>query len=99
MIIIHAYFKVEPQQRQVFLDQANLVVEPSQAEEGNISYEYFENPKQPNTFVFVEKWQDHAAINVHEATAHFQNFVSIVPGLLSEPIQVQLFDASEIKGA
>ena len=66
MIIIHAYFKVEPQQRQVFLDQANLVAEPSQAEEGNISYEYFENPKQPNTFVFMEKWKDQAAIGAHD---------------------------------
>ncbi|MEY2192058.1 putative quinol monooxygenase [Neobacillus sp. BF23-41] len=98
MIIIHAHFKVDLQNRQAFLDQANLVAEPSQAEEGNISYEYFENPIQPNTFVFVEKWQDHAAINVHEATAHFQNFVNLVPGILSEPIQVQLFDAREIKG-
>jgi quinol monooxygenase YgiN len=99
MIIIHAYLKVDPQQRQAFLEQAKLVTEPSQAEEGNISYQYYEDPEQPNTFVFVEKWKDHAAIEVHEATAHFQNFVKTVPGLLSAPIQVQLFEAIEIKGA
>ncbi|WP_374110593.1 putative quinol monooxygenase [Neobacillus cucumis] len=23
-----------------------------------MSYQYYENPEQPNTFVFVEKWQD-----------------------------------------
>jgi quinol monooxygenase YgiN len=99
MIIIHAYLKVDPQQRQAFLDQAKLVTEPSQAEEGNISYQYYQDPEQPNTFVFVEKWKDQAAIDVHEATSHFQNFVKAVPGLLSAPIQVQLFEATEIKGA
>lgn len=47
----------------------------------------------------MEKWKDHAAIDVHEATAHFQTFVDAVPELLSESIQVKLFDATEIKGA
>jgi quinol monooxygenase YgiN len=99
MIIIHAYFKVGPGHRQSFLDEAKLVTEPSQAEEGNISYQYYEHPEQANTFVFVEVWKDQAAIDVHEATAYFQNFIHAVPGLISEPIQVQLFEATEIKGA
>ncbi len=98
MIIIHAYLKVEAQQRQAFLDQAKLITVPSQAEEGNISYQYFEDPEQPNTFVFVEKWKDQAAIDVHETTAHFRNFVEVLTELICAPIEVQLFEATVIKG-
>jgi quinol monooxygenase YgiN len=94
MIIIHAYLKVNPAQRNEFLAQAIQVTEPSQAEEGNITYQYYENPDQPNNFVFVEIWKDQTAIQQHEETPHFKKFVSEVEKFLSEPLHAQLFEAS-----
>ncbi|OMP66763.1 putative quinol monooxygenase [Domibacillus epiphyticus] len=94
MIIIHAFLKVEPIHRNEFLEQAKKVTMPSQEEEGNISYQFFEDPEQPNEFVFIEKWKDQAAITYHEQTSHFKTFVSNVPGLLREPLHVELFEAA-----
>jgi quinol monooxygenase YgiN len=97
MIIIHAFIKVDPKRRQEFLEQARRVAIPSQAEEGNISYHYYEDPEQPNTFVFLEKWKDETAIKQHEETSHFKNFVKDVQELLLEPIHAELYEASAIK--
>ncbi|PLT34472.1 putative quinol monooxygenase [Bacillus sp. V5-8f] len=96
MIIIHAFLKVDSNKRQEFLDIAKEVTALSQAEEGNISYQFYEDPRQPNSFVFLEKWKDGAAIKEHEDTAHFKQFSKEVPNVLSEPIKVELFEASAI---
>ncbi|MDQ0246283.1 quinol monooxygenase YgiN [Bacillus fengqiuensis] len=96
MIIIHAYLKIDPTQRTEFLELAKQVMGPSQAEEGNISYDFYQNPEQPNQFVFVEKWKDHAAIQQHEETAHFKKFVSDVEQYLVEPLHAELFEASAL---
>jgi quinol monooxygenase YgiN len=93
MIIIHAYIMVNPQYRKEFLEQARLVTIPSQAEEGNISYKYYEDPVHANHFLFLEKWKDETAIQEHEETAHFKSFVSEVEKLITEPIKVELYDA------
>ncbi|RFU64419.1 antibiotic biosynthesis monooxygenase [Peribacillus saganii] len=96
MIIIHAYFKVDPKQRQEFLEHVKQVMAPSQAEEGNITYEFFEKPDQLNSFVFVEKWKDQEAIQVHEETAHFTSFVKDIECFLLEAIYVESFEASAL---
>ncbi|OLN21969.1 hypothetical protein BTO30_12275 [Domibacillus antri] len=95
MIIIHAFLKVDPTHRDDFLEQAKKVTVLSQAEEGNISYQCFEDPEQPNDFVFLEKWNDQAAVTYHEETAHFKTFVHNVPGVLREPLHAEIFDATE----
>lgn len=92
MIIIHAFLKVEPKHREKFFSQARQVAVPSQAEAGNISYQFYENPEQPNNFVFLEKWKDKESIDYHEGTSHFKQFAEEVQHVLSEPIQVEVFN-------
>jgi quinol monooxygenase YgiN len=95
LIIIHALFKVNPIFRMAFLEQTKQVVEKSQAEEGNISYLVYEDVEERNTFLFLEKWKDQAAIDTHCETAHFHHFVDSIPELLLEPYQAEVFEVSE----
>lgn len=51
------------------------LVEPSRKEDGNISYELFEDQNEPGLFVFVEEWSSTEARNKHhEHGPHIQNF-------------------------
>lgn len=95
MIIIHAFLKVDSKHREEFFAQAKQVSAPSQAESGNISYQFYENPEQPNDFVFLEKWKDQDSIDYHEGTVHFKKFAEDVQHVLSAPIQVEVFNVSE----
>ncbi|WHY68081.1 putative quinol monooxygenase [Neobacillus sp. SuZ13] len=94
MIIIHAKLKVNASYREIFLEEARLVTKPSQAESGNISYQYYENPEEANSFIFVEKWKDEEAIQLHEETPHFKRFINAVEPIVAEPIHAELFEAS-----
>jgi quinol monooxygenase YgiN len=92
MFTIHAFFKVEPKHRDEFLAVAKKVVEGTRTEEGNISYNLLEDAEQPNVFVFLEKWQDQNALDIHEKTPHFGEFVKAVKGLLLEPFTADVFE-------
>lgn len=57
--------------------QENLhkLVQASQAEAGNISYELYQDENEPHTFIFQEIWQDSSIFDLHKNTAHFIAFV------------------------
>ena len=53
---------------------------PAVQKEGNISYDLHQEIGKPNRFVFVESWKSQAAIDEHNASEHFQNFVKSIEG-------------------
>ena len=61
-----------------FKEAAMPLIEASRAEEGNISYDLFEDINNPNVLTFIEKWENEAAIEIHNNSSHF---LSIVPKL------------------
>ncbi len=53
----------------------SALVEPSRKEDGNVSYELFEDQNEPGLFIFVEEWASpDARKKHHEQSAHIQNF-------------------------
>lgn len=74
MYIIHAHIKVKPEFRQPFLEDVKNLVKGSQAEDGNISYQLYEDTTQANSFVMLEEWVDAAAVEFHFSTPHFKEF-------------------------
>ncbi|HEU4963039.1 MAG TPA: putative quinol monooxygenase [Bacilli bacterium] len=96
MIIIHASLKVKAEKREAFLEMVGPLVAGSTAEEGNISYQLFEQVGQPNSFIVVEEWKDQAAVDFHNNTPHFKTYREQAGGMLSEPPSVQLFEATKL---
>ncbi|RFU66635.1 putative quinol monooxygenase [Peribacillus glennii] len=95
MIIIHAFFTVDPSQREAFLEHSKQVVLHSRGEEGNISYQLLEDSGRDNEFVFLEVWKDAEAIVSHEETEHFKLFVKNLQPFLLEPVRVEKYLATE----
>lgn len=63
------------------------LVEKSQAEAGNIMYTSNQSTADERVHCFIEIWKDQEAIDIHNASEHFQR---IIPQL------GELFDAPEI---
>lgn len=95
MKVIHAYFKVNPEKRSVFLEKVKPLIQASQTEEGNISYRLFEDTEDPNAFIMVEQWKDQEAIDFHFQTTHFNEFDSVEEECLAEPVQVDIFNVTK----
>ncbi|NDV68264.1 putative quinol monooxygenase [Dysgonomonas sp. 25] len=58
----------------------HAVVDGTRKEEGNISYDLHQDMKNPLRYIFIEVWKSQEAINSHNQSAHFQQFVKAIEG-------------------
>ncbi len=58
------------------------ILEPSRQELGNLQYDLHRDLEKPGTFVFFERWASSEALDKHNETVHFQQFVSRLDGKL-----------------
>ncbi|MFP7479344.1 putative quinol monooxygenase [Terribacillus saccharophilus] len=96
MIIIHARMSVEPEKREEFLQEIEAVMQGSQAEAGNNSYDLFQDPKDANSFVMVENWKDMEAVQAHNTSSHFQKFSEAAKKMLSAPLTVDVYQGEKL---
>ena len=95
MLILHARFKTTPDNRTKMLEIANGMIAPSNTEEGCISYEFFQDAFNPNSFIFVERWNSREALELHFRMPYFKDFDSRVGELLEGPPSVISYEVSE----
>ena len=57
------------------------MVTASRAEPGNLRYDLWQDQTDPERFVLDELYSDSEAVAAHRASAHFQNYVSIINDL------------------
>ena len=67
---IVARVEVLPGKEQAFLQAADALIKGTRAEEGNISYNLYQNPSQPVAFIFYEEYKDHYQQEHTEARCH-----------------------------
>ncbi|MGP9050808.1 putative quinol monooxygenase [Lactiplantibacillus plantarum] len=84
--VINAALHVKPElttQYEAFIHE--LVVNSSQ-EPGNGFYGHFKQLGHDHDYEIIEHWQDQAAVDFHNKTPHFQNFLAhINEYLITEP--------------
>jgi quinol monooxygenase YgiN len=73
-LTIVANVTVYPEFKDDMLPAIEAVVEATRREEGNISYDVFEDTANPLRFTFIENWKSQSAIASHNASAHFIEF-------------------------
>ena len=73
--------------RSKFADNFNELVaeftEATRAEPGNISFDWYRSPEDPNLWVGVEVFQDEDAGKVHVESEHFKAAVAQMPQWLA----------------
>jgi len=79
-LTIVATITVKPEHKEDVLKSIKTVVDASRKEPGNIFYDVFEDINNPLKFVFIETWKSQAAIDIHNKTAHFIDFIKAVEG-------------------
>ena len=66
----------------------HTVVDATRKEEGSISYELHQDVANPKTYVFIEEWKSQEAIDAHNSSAHFHEFVKAVDGKVALTVNV-----------
>jgi len=75
MILITASVQVQPAHWEAAVAFAKRHVAASRLEEGCVSHRWFEDPERAHTLVFLERWQDQAAVDHHFAQPYSLAFV------------------------
>ncbi|MEM5010399.1 putative quinol monooxygenase [Niallia taxi] len=96
MFVIHAKMKLQEGKEAAFLEEVCTLVKASREEEGNISYQLVKSVEEENTFIMIEGWKDQAAIEQHNASSHFQGFVSKAGEYLAAPLEAEVFQAEKL---
>lgn len=88
---IVARVEVLPGKEQEFIKAADSLILGTRAEEGNISYNLYQNPANPASFIFYEEYKDRHAMDLHAASAHFRAFGKAIEGLLASDLIIESF--------
>ena len=94
-INIAATIAVKPEHRAELAAVFADLVATSRAEAGNLRYDLHQDIADENRFVFFENWRDQAAVDSHNASAHFQNFLKAIDGKTAAVDIVLLHDVSD----
>lgn len=92
MIVLHAVFPLDPDQREAALVKIEELVEQSQAEDGMIDYHATTDITNPNVVRFFERYEDETAFKAHTQTDHFKEFELALPDLLAGEPTVMRFE-------
>ena len=78
MIVVTATMTVDPEHTEAFLAAASRVIESTLADEpGCHAYACSRAITDPTRFVFVEEWEDMAAIGAHVQSPHYAAFKEV----------------------
>ena len=94
MLILLAKFNVATQNGEKMLDLAQGMIGPSNSEEGCISYEFYQDPFNRNSFIFVERWRSKKDLDLHFEMPYFKDFDTKVAEIVSEKPSVITYEAS-----
>ncbi|RDI69509.1 putative quinol monooxygenase [Halopelagius longus] len=92
MIVVHATFPIDPDNREQALELARKLAEHSRDEDGIVEYRVTTDIDDPNVLRFVERYENEEAFEAHAETDHFREFESVLPDLLTGEPKVVQFD-------
>ncbi|MDR2038343.1 MAG: antibiotic biosynthesis monooxygenase [Bacteroidales bacterium] len=77
---IVAVIKVKKAYKNELMQVFKTVVNETRKEEGNISYDLYEDIRNPLSYTILETWKSQEAIDFHNGSAHFKTFVKDIEG-------------------
>jgi quinol monooxygenase YgiN len=97
MIIVTGTVKAQPatlaRMRELCLEH----VHRSRAEPGCLLHSVHHDVEDPLTMMFLEHWQDRAALDAHFRVAASSDFVTAVAALAAAPPAMQIYEAEPVR--
>jgi len=90
--MITAKVFIKPGKEAYFISAAKMMIENSNKQEGCLSYMLYQDPYEKTNFIFVEKYKNQAAIDVHFASPYFKEFGTIIADWTSKPTEIKIID-------
>jgi quinol monooxygenase YgiN len=75
-----------------YIAAAQMMIENSNKEEGCLGYMLYQDPYEKTNLIFVERYKNQAAIDVHFASPYFKEFGIKTADMTAKPVEIKIFD-------
>jgi quinol monooxygenase YgiN len=89
MIHVLARITVQPDAAEQALAILRELAAQSRQESGCISYQLYQQSRQPQVFQTVEQWRDQASVDAHMSTAHVAAAIVAAGPLFAAPPEIE----------
>lgn len=86
-----ARFRAKPGQEAALRAVLASLIAPTLAEPGCYQYDLIQHAQDPAEFVFIEDWEDDAALDAHLQTAHVQSGLARGTPLVAAPPELHRY--------
>jgi quinol monooxygenase YgiN len=97
MIIGTLRMTVRPEERDGFLKAIRCMLEPARVEPGCMSFNFYQDIKDENTFILVEEWETNADFDNHIRKDGYKKLLLLMD-LLSEKPDIKINTVSQRGG-
>lgn len=98
MIVLKAQLSIHPTEKARFLQHMAALIADSRAEAGCLSFGCYEDVSAPDSFIVLEEWESHAALERHESSAHLAHFKAQVGPLIASREATRVYTVSQVSG-
>jgi quinol monooxygenase YgiN len=95
-VVAACKFQIKPEKRDLFLEIATSIIEPSRKELGVISYSFYEESTVPNSFLYFEEWQSREALSQHLKTDYTQKLMNLFPEMIDREPNIRVYDVASL---
>jgi quinol monooxygenase YgiN len=95
-VVLAGRYKIKPDRRERFLALANAGLEPTRQESGNISYNFYEDPNLPNSFIYFEEWKSREALAQHLKQPYITPLLNEFSELVDGKADVRVYDIQSL---
>ena len=96
MIYVVATLMVKPETRAEFIAAATACIKETRKEPGNIAYDLHESVTDPSKMVFVEQWENEAALVPHRTAEHSKTFGRVVVKCITAPPKIEVITPANV---
>jgi quinol monooxygenase YgiN len=95
-VVVAGKFQIKPEKRELFLEIATSILEPSRKESGVISYSFYEESTVPNSFIYFEEWQSREALSQHLKADYTQKLLTFFPEMIACEPDIKVYDIASL---
>ncbi len=96
MIIVSGTVSIQPDKREEAIEAALNMANATHEEAGCITYMFYADLSDPNTFRVYEEWETADALKAHFNSAHMAEFNKILPEIVAGPVNIKRYMATEM---
>ncbi len=98
MIAVLAKVPVQTDKKEIALEAVKELMAGVAKEEDTLYYTLNIDKKDPDTFIFMERYRDMDALKAHGATPHFHKFMEKAMEFASGPPEITILEEIASKG-